>query len=235
MRMHWVHPLLLLLFALPAHAQTLDLLAYPNQGVFDAAPGGKVSGSGTVVLKHLAEVTGIELRVRVVPAARALLMINQQPSHCAVGVPRTPERESQFRWAGLIASGALVLYGRAGETREVDGAQALRGTVTVAQRESLPMAWLRERGLSVYEVGDTVTGLRMLRAGRVDYWLVNDLAAQAAIQGSDGARPKLLHNFGQIDLYVACHHDVTAPLAERLSRGFEQLRRNGELAAFGLR
>jgi polar amino acid transport system substrate-binding protein len=236
--MHWARPLLLLTLALPAQAQTLDLLVFPAPGIFEVSSRNEVSGPGAVMLGRLGEVSGLALRLNPVPAARALQMLIHLPGHCAAGVPRLPEHEHQLRWAGLIASGALMLYGRADETRQVGGPQDLRGATIVAQRESFPAAWLHEHGLSVHEVNDTVTGLRMLRAGRVDYWLVNDLAGQRAIQRiqrSEGPPPKPLRNFGQIDVYLACHRDLAPATAERLTAGLEQLRRNGELAAFGLR
>jgi polar amino acid transport system substrate-binding protein len=233
--MPWVRPLLLAALALPVHAETLNLLVYPNPGLFEVSARDTVSGPGADVLRRLAEVSGIALQLQPTPAARALMMITQQPGYCAAGVPRTPERENLFRWAGLMGSGALMLYGRADDAREVQSPEDLRGATVVAQRESQPLAWLREHGLKTYEVNDTLTGLRMLRAGRVDFWLVNDLAGQRAIQLGGGAAPKALHSFGQIDVYIACHRELPAATAERLRQGLEQLRRDGELAEFGLR
>lgn len=233
--MHWARPLLLLALALPVRAQTLNILVYPNPGLFEVSAQDTVTGPGAAVLKRLAEVTGLTLRLKPAPAARALMMITQQPGYCAAGVPRTPERENLLRWAGLMGSGALMLYGRADDTREVLGPDDLRGATIVAQRESQPLAWLREHGLNAYEVNDTLTGLRMLRAGRVDFWLVNDLAGQRAIQLGGGTAPRPLRSFGQIDLHIACHRELPAATAERMRQGLEQLRRDGELVEFGLR
>jgi hypothetical protein len=233
--MHWARPLLLLTLTLPGQVRALDVLVYPTPGIFDVSTRNEVSGPGAVMLSRLSEVTGLALRLNPVPTARALQMLIQQPGHCAAGVPRLPEQEQQFRWIGLIASGALMLYGRADETRQVSGPQDLHGVTIAALRESFALAWLRERGLNAYETNDMATGLRMLRAGRVDFWLVNDLAGQRAIQRSEGAPPKPLRNFGQIEVYLACHRDLAPDTAERLAAGLEQLRRNGELAEFGLR
>jgi polar amino acid transport system substrate-binding protein len=233
--MHWARPLFLLALALPVRAETLGMLVYPNPGLFEVSAQDAVSGPGADVLRRLADVTGLALRLQPMPAARALLTITQQPGYCAAGVPRTPERENLFRWAGLMGSGALMLYGHADDAREVLGPDDLRGATIVAQRESQPAAWLREHGLKAYEVNDTMTGLRMLRAGRVDYWLVNDLAGQRAIQLSSGPAPKALRSFGQIDVYIACHRELPAATAERLRQGLDELRRAGELVEFGLR
>ena len=234
-RMPWARPLLLLAFALPAQAEPLEFLVYPNPGIFEVSTHGEVSGTGAELMKRLTELTGVPLQLRAVPAVRAMQMAAQMPGHCMAGLPRTPEREALYRWAGLMGAGNLVLYGRADENRQVDDADDLRGVVVAAQRESQPLAWLREHGVQAYEVNDTLTGLRMLRAGHVDFCLVNDLAGQRAVQRSEGPPLKALRNLGRSEIHLACHRDLDQATADKLRRGFEQLRRNGELAEFGLR
>ena len=233
--MHWRHLLLLPSFVLPVQAQTLEVLAHPNPGIFELSPRQEVVGSGARLLNHLAQVSALELRLRVVPAARSLQIVQERPGSCIAGLPRTPEREALFRWAGPLSSGALMLYGRAGEARSVASISDLRGTSIVVQRESQPLLWLHEHGLDAYEVNDTLTGLRMLNAGRVDYWLVNDVAARSAVQHSGMPAPKAMREFGRIELHLACHRDIAPDVIARLNHGLEQLRRNGELAEFGLR
>ena len=46
----------------------------------------------------------------------------------------------------------------------------------------IQLSALKEQGLTAYEVSDTATGLRMLRAGRVDFWAVNEIAGLHAVQ-----------------------------------------------------
>jgi ABC-type amino acid transport substrate-binding protein len=186
-------------------------------------------------MNRVTTLSGVKTTLRVVPASRALQMIGLEPGHCAVGLARTSDREPLYRWAGPMASGELVLYGRASETRQVNGPRDLVDSAIVAQRNSQALAWLQSHGLHAQEVSDTATGLRMLRAGRVDFWLVNDLAAQRAIQRLDGDAPRPVHRFGRVDLYVACQRDVASDVMERLQVALAQMRRNGELVEFGLR
>lgn len=218
-----------------AQASPVEMLVTANPGVFEAHPGGEVTGLGAVVLARLSVLSGIPIKLRALPVARALMTLSLSPASCVVGMPRTPEREAQYRWAGQMASGGLVLYGRADETRDVRSPADLRDAIVAAQRESQPLNWLRQHDLKVYEVNDTLTGLRMLRAGRVDYWLVNDIVGQRAIQQAGDPQPRALRSFGRIDVYLACHLEFPEAMAERLRAGLEQMRRDGELAEFGLR
>lgn len=227
---------LLLLTAAPALAQPLQLLAVAHPGIFDAPRSGATpTGLGMVVLDKLALASGLTLQVRLMPAARALQTADRTPDHCVTGVPRTPEHEPRFAWAGPLASGAVVLYGRADETRQVHGLDDLRhGATVVVLRLSQPAQLLREHGIAAQEVNDTQTGLRMLQAGRVDFWLANDVVAQPAIQRAGGRAPKALQVLGRIDAYLACHPALAPDTLERLQKGLEQLRRQGDLAVLGL-
>ncbi|WP_457422065.1 substrate-binding periplasmic protein [Roseateles sp. P5_E7] len=214
-------------------AQALDVLVYPNAGVFEAAPG-QPGGPGGAMLERMQTLSGITLRQQIVPISRALLLAEQKPGSCAVALSRTAEREPRFLWVGPWARGALTVYGRGDETRQVDGAQDLRGRSIVVLRDSSPAAWLREHGLPAEEVKDNGTALRMLQARRVDFWLANDLAGNFVIRAAGGAAPRVLHSAGRIDLYFACHPATDPAVLGVLDLAITQLRRNGELAEFGL-
>lgn len=226
---------LLLSFTASAWSQAVDLLVYPNGGIFDIDKQGGIGGPGAALVARLQSASDVQLNPQVMPIARALQTIAQLPNTCLVGLPRTPDRELDFRWAGPWASTSIALYGRAGEQRHVDGPQDLRGARIAVLRQSIPAAWLKEQGLTSQQVNDAAAGLRMLQAGRVDYWLGSDMATRLVIKTIPGPAPRVLYRFGRIDLYMACQLSTPAALVERLHIGLQQLRRNGDLAEFGLR
>lgn len=225
---------LALLLGCAAQAQTVDMVIYPNAGLFEVE-NGRFTGPGAPMLARLEVISGLRMNARSLPIARALQPGMLKPGTCLVGLPRTPEREAAFRWAGPWSSSTITLYGRADETRQVNGPDDLLGTKTGVLREALPAAWLKEHGLASHEVNDVATGLRILQAGRVDYWLGNDVVTRFAIKAAGGPAPRMLYSFGRIDLHMACHVGTPAAAVERLHIGIDQLRRNGELAEFGMR
>lgn len=227
---------LLLMLVTGARAQGVDMLVFINPGLFEQARDGRITGIGGELIQRLGAVSGVPIRIRVLPPARVIQTLTQQPGACVAGVPRLAETESQLRWLGLLSNSALMLYGRPDESRHVRSAADLRGTVVVVQRNSLPANWLREQGVAAQEVRDTPTALRMLLAGRVDYWLVNELVAQRVFQSQGGAVPaRPLQSFGQITTYLACHRDTAPAALDRLRAAVERLHRDGELVPFGVR
>ncbi len=228
-------PALLALLCGSAGAQQLQLLVFPNPGLFDVAADGTVSGPGANLLTRIGQVSGVPLNILAMPIPRALATANSTPGSCAVGLTRTPEREAAFHWAGPLASGALVVYARADEAAVPQNPQELRGHGVVVQRESAPAAWLREQGIAAQEVNNSMTALRMLLARRVDFWLANELAAEPVIRAEGGAPVKSLLTVRRVDAYVACHIGTPQEPVDKLHQAIQKLRRQGELAEFGLR
>ncbi|MFN3305374.1 MAG: substrate-binding periplasmic protein [Roseateles sp.] len=226
---------LLLPAAAPAQDLALEMLVYPNAGVFESAPGKGPSGPGGAMLQRLQALSGVRLNQQLVPIPRALVMLKHNPGHCAVALTRTPERETQHLWAGPWARGATAIFVREDDQRPFRAPSDLQGHRIVVLRESGAAEWLKTQGLPALEVKDNTTGLRMLQAGRVDYWVANDLAAQFVIRAERGPTPRLLHSLGRIDLYMACHPQSDPAAVAALDAAITQLRRNGELTEFGLR
>jgi polar amino acid transport system substrate-binding protein len=227
--------LLLLLGLGNSRAEAIDMLVFPSPGLFEVSAQGQLGGPGARLVRRIGETSRLELRLKVLPVARLMQTLTQQPGSCAVGVPRLPEREALLAWAGVVSSSSMMLYGRLDETRSVGGVDDLRGAVIAAQRESLPATWVREQGLTLQEVRDSTTGLRMLQARRVDYWLVNELLARATFKGLGSEPARALQNFGHIEAQVACHRDTPPATLDKLRAAVEQLRRGGELVPFGVR
>ena len=219
-----------------ARAGGVDMLVFLNPGLFEQAPNGRITGPGGDMIARIAAVSGVAVRIQVLPPTRVMQTLVQQVGACVAGVPQLPDNEAQLRWLGVVSNSTLMLYGRLDEKRRVTGADDLRRATVVVQRHSLPATWLREHGLPMQEVRDTTTALRMLQARRVDYWLVNELVAQRTFQALGGDMPaRPLQSFGQIVTHLACHRDTAPAELERLRVAVEQLRRDGELVPFGVR
>lgn len=228
----------LLLFAGPRAeaALVLEMLVYPNAGVFEAAPGKGPGGPGGAMLQRLQTLSGVQINQQLMPIPRALLTVKHKPGHCMVAVSRSPERNDTLLWAGPWARGATAVYVRADDTRRpLRDALEMRGGSIVVLRDSAMSDWLKANGLPAVEVKDNTTGLRMLQARRVDYWLANDLAAHFVIRAEAGPAPRQVHHSGRTDLYIGCHPASDPEAVGALDAAIAQMRRNGELAEFGMR
>ncbi|MCE4553498.1 substrate-binding periplasmic protein [Roseateles cellulosilyticus] len=225
------------LLATPAVAAPLKLLVFPSPGLFDVGADGSISGPGGALLVKIGKVSQVAFVAESLPAPRAWAAIQAQPQSCIVGVVRTPDREAHFQWVGLVSRADFVVYGREDQPAPPAAAatlDALRGQPVVAIRDTTNAAQLREHGVVATEVSSALTALRMLQARRVDYWYSHQLVAEPAARASGGPPIKRLFSTARIDGYLACNTEVPVDITERLRQGLLRLRRQGDLAAFGL-
>lgn len=218
-----------------AMAASLTMVVIPSPGLFELEAGQPIAGRGTALMGKLSTASGLNFNLQALPVPRALATGAATPGSCLVGLTRTPEREANYLWIGPLASGALTVYARADETRPLREGADLRGYSVVVQRESAAAQWLRQQGAAVQESIHPASALRMLQAGRVDFWLANELVATATINAEAGlaVRPHLV--VARVDAFIACHLGTEADAAARLQQAIQRMRRQGELAEYGLR
>lgn len=232
---HSLLTLMLLALAGAAPAAPLRMLVFPNPGLFDLRADGQVEGPGGRLLTRLRQAGGPAFTVEVQPIPRALTSGQTLADHCLVGILRTPERESHFAWVGPISYGAMVVYARADGTPAVQSLADLQGRQVVAQRDSAGAQLLTQQGLAVQQVSATLTALRMLQAGRVDYWLVHELSAAPTIRTAGGPALKRQLTLNHAEGFIACHPQTSPTSLQQLRLAVHKLRQRGDLAEFGLR
>lgn len=219
-------------------ATPLKLLAFPVPGLYEVAADGSISGAGGVLLRQLAQASRQPFTSEVLPVPRAWNTVLEAAPACIVGMVRTPEREATFQWVGLVSRAELAVYVRDDTPPPTEPAPALaslRGKRVVVVRDTTMAIQLREQAVRAQEVSSNLSALRMLQAGRVDYWFTHQLLAEPAASAAGGAAIRPLFSIARIDGYLACNAAVTPAAVAALRKGLQQLRRDGGLAAFGLR
>lgn len=216
-------------------APSLRMLVFPSPGLFDVAADGSIGGPGGALINKISQASGLAFQTDVLPVARVLATVAQLPDACLVGVMRTPEREAHFQWVAQLSSGALVVYGRTDENKPPRTLADLKGRAVVAIRESGPALQLRELGVAPQEVSGTVPALRMLQARRVDFWFAQAFVAESAAAAEGGPPIKAWLSLPKVDGYLACHPQLPPPMVSRLQQAVLKLRRQGDLAEFGVR
>lgn len=216
-------------------APPLRLLVFPAPGLFDVQDDGRIGGPGGALLTQIGRTSELPYEARSLPIARAWHEIREQPLTCVLGMTRTPDREVHFQWVAPVSRGDFVVYGRADAPALAPDLALLRGRAVVVVRETVTAAQLHEHGVAAQEVSSTLSALRMLQAGRVDYWYSHQLLAEPAARAAGGPPIKPLFSTARIDGYLACNLEVPASMVDKLRQALHRLRRNGDLAEFGLR
>lgn len=218
-----------------AQPPPLKLLVFPAPGLFDVQDDGRISGPGGALLVKIGRASEVAFESESLPIPRAWHTIQATPQSCVVGMSRTPDRETRFQWVAPISRADFIVYGRPDSPPLPPELTALRGRAVVVLRETVPATQLRELGVTAQEVSAAAIALRMLQAGRVDYWYVHQLLAEPAASAAGGPPLKPLFTTARHDGYLACNLEVPSATIEKLRQGLQRLRRSGDLAEFGLR
>lgn len=221
--------------AAAAPLPTLKLLVFPAPGLFDVQDDGRIGGPGGALLVKIGRASAVTFETESLPIPRAWHTIQATPQSCVVGMSRTPDREGRFQWVAPISRADFIVYGRPDSPALAPELSALRGRAVVVLRETVPANQLRDLGVPAQEVSSPAIALRMLQAGRVDYWYVHQLLAEPAASAAGGPALKPLFTTARHDGYLACNLEVPAATVEQLRQALQRLRRNGDLAEFGLR
>ncbi len=208
---------------------------FPAPGLFDAQPDGRLGGAGAALLQRIQRASQVPFDTEMLPVARVQAAVVARADSCVVGMVRTPEREPLLQWVSVVSRAALTVYGRDDGTAALPSLSALRGKRVVVIRETANAAQLREQGIPANEVSGTLNALRMLQAGRVDYWYSHTYVAEPAASTTGGTPLKQLFSTTPVDGYLACNLAVPAATVDKLRAGLKRLRQAGELADFGLR
>lgn len=191
---------------------------------------GMVIGTGSDKVREIMARTGIAYTMELQPWRRAYTAALERPDTCVFSTTRLPEREALFKWIGPTDSADWVLLGRADHRyllNTLDDARQLRiGTYNGDARD----VFLRERGFKVDAAPSDLINPEKLLMGRIDLWAASLRRGSAVLQqnGWTGRIVPVLV-FRRVDVYLACHPNVSDALVARMNAALEAMGKDGTM------
>lgn len=217
--------------SLQAYTENLPPLNYEQ--------GGQPRGFSVELLKLMAAEAGLDLRVQVLPWARAKSLAAQEPGSLLFTLTRLPEREDQYQWVGPVGPRRIQIYKlrRRAEIRASDlpGLAAYRIGVV---RESAVARQLLAEGLDekrqISWARDDESNLRMLLAGRMEGIAMLDWAALWHLRrlGLPASTLQPLFTYSASpDYWFGLHPQSDPELRLKLQSALDRLKRDGRYDA----
>ena len=175
--------------------------AQPLRVVLEVSPphqtlhNGKVGGLTTAVVAELLQQAGLSASFEVYPWARAFKIAATTPDVLIYNMARTPEREAQFEWIGIVTRykfGFLKLSRR--DDIQVSQLADIQHYVVGAQREDFSAEWLRDTAKQPAQKlelqPDVLETWRLLVNGKLDLMIddpqaIDDMLHQHQLERSD--------------------------------------------------
>ncbi|GEA09939.1 hypothetical protein KUL49_03140 [Alteromonas sp. KUL49] len=197
---------------------------------------GQVTGFATDVARAVAERAGVELDIAVMPWARAYKVAQEQSNTLIFSIARTPSREEQFLWVGILCQTPMFVWG----TQEHADAnyqsfEELRTQSFVVTQGSRMDAYLKQhRVKQLTSVANQEQILGMILRGRVDFTITSDFMMAEKIAKHGFAPNDFVPVFKLDDmdnpLSLAFGLDTSSELYEAFLNAFNELQSENVIA-----
>jgi len=160
-----------------AHGEPIVVVTeeYAPYNFTDAS--GAISGLSTEVVREVFKRAGLDYRIDSVPWARAYRKAQNEPNIAIYTIARSAERESLFKWVGVIADWEVYLYKLKSRTQlKATKLDDLRTFVLGGVRDDVRAAYLLGQGFAVDLVTDDVSNIKKLQLGRIDAFPTDEVA-----------------------------------------------------------
>jgi len=212
--------------------------AQPLRVVLEVSPphqtldNGKVGGLTTAVVAAMLQQAGLSANFEVYPWARAFRIAATTPDVLIYNIARTPEREAQFEWIGIVTRykfGLLKLSRR--DDIQVGELADIQHYVVGAQREDFSAEWLRDTAKQPAQKlelqPDVLETWRLLVNGKLDLMIddpqaIDDMLHLHQLQRRDITFVLFPQELEQYT-WIALKKGSSSALVQRLRRAYQQI------------
>jgi polar amino acid transport system substrate-binding protein len=152
---------------------------------------GKLTGIAVDIIEELKRSLDVDAQIEVYPWARALKLAESNPDVVLFTDTKTPEREAMgFHFIGPFVTRRHMVYSRASDPTKPQNLKeiAAKKARVVGMRGDWRTQLFKRDGAAIEETPQHIDSVRMLLAGRADFWLSSDLELPLMLK-SAGAEP----------------------------------------------
>lgn len=210
--------------------QALSIISFVDPPyVFDDAQQEK--GLVEIIISELFQRAGMEYDFYLMPKKRALIFAEKTPNTCVLPIERNQEREVKFTWISPI------LISRNGLFQTID--QHLdRKIITLMDAQpyrigshlgSASGAYLKGMGFEVEIVAKNSANIHKLRAGRIDFWETDAVAAHYISHTENIEIKKSALDFFTHLRAIGCNLSISPAVIKNIRKHLKQMYRDGSI------
>ncbi|OIP14873.1 MAG: amino acid ABC transporter substrate-binding protein [Comamonadaceae bacterium CG2_30_57_122] len=223
-----------------ARAETLQVVTeeFPP---YNYTEQGRLTGFSTEVVRAVLQEANIHGNFQSQPWARAYETAQHADSVLIYSIARTPQRESLFKWVGMIAPTDFYLYSLPQRQLHFTQLAQAKSYQTATVNEDVGEQFLISKGFQKGKNLQSSVRYELnydkLKQGRVDLWIMTELvAAHLARQAGDDpakslARSYAIRELSSDGLYMAFGPKTPDALVERLRKALVKIKDNGSYDA----
>ena len=170
----------LLAFAMPASAQKLQIFCEDDKPMQFKAADGSLTGLTVEVVQEIQRRVGNNDPIQMVPWARGLKYLNEEPNTVLFSMGRTAERNDLYQWVGPVSEEVMGLYAKADSRLRIKSLDDAKKVHAIGvYRDDIRDQYLTNKGFTnLYRVTSGMQNYKMLMLGRIDLFAssINEVA-----------------------------------------------------------
>ncbi|MFZ6864510.1 substrate-binding periplasmic protein [Undibacterium sp. Ji67W] len=202
---------------------------------------GKLTGFSTEVVEAVLDEIKVKGNFQSMPWARAYETALNSPDILIYSIARTKERESLFKWVGVITPADWFLFSLKSNNLKIANLEDVKKSQTATVNEDVGEQYLLGKGFvkgqNIQSNSNYEINYRKLKLGRVDFWIMNELAANFVVRKYGDVPEQILRksyhieNFVQDGFYMAFSLKTSDTFVEKFKQGLESIKKNGKYEA----
>lgn len=211
-------------------AQNLALYCEEDRPLQFYGTDGKLTGFTIEIVQEIQKRVGNKDRIQVVPWARGLDKINNNPNTLLFSMARTPEREDAYKWIGPIMSNIYGLYAKADSNLRIHSIEEAKqlSLIGVYRNDIRDQTLTRLGFTNLDRASSNISSFKKLMMGRIPAYTdsklgVESLAIASGYQASD---VKLIFELFKSELYIAASKNTDKHIVEQWNQALEQMKQD---------
>ena len=212
-------------------AQAADVKFFTEDyAPYNFVENGALTGHGVDIISEALSRSGVTAEMEVTKWSRAISLAEQEADTCVFTTARTPEREDRFNWAGPMYSEAIYLIQKPGANGGVSSVEEALTKKVGTQTGDFAVALLDRLGATDVDLApDAEMTLKKLGAGRVDYMVALQSAADVAIQEHGF---EIAMEISRNEFFLACSKTTDPVVVAKMDMAIDSILEDGTQAAF---
>ncbi len=198
---------------------------------------GRITGLSTDVVEAVLKELRLQGNIQSLPWARAYDTARNTSGVLIYSIGRTPERETLFKWVGVIAPTDYYLYAQPGKAFKIESLDIAKqyqvGTVNQDVGEHFLVAHGFVKGQNLQSSVKYELNYQKLKLGRIDLWIMSELTANhlARHAGDDPtktlAKVYRINDLSSEGYYMAFGNQTPDATVAQFRKGLDAIKKNG--------
>ena len=216
-------------FSVPSSAQQLRLICEDTPPMQFKAPDGSLTGLTVEVVLEIQKRVGNTDPIQMLPWARGLKMLNEEPNTVLFTMARTAERNDLYQWVGPVSEEIMGLYAKADSPlriKSLDDAKKVRAIGVY--RNDIRDQYLTNKGFTnLYRVIEAAQNYKMLMLGRIDLLA----SSEGDVAGSKFKGLKMVFPLMTTQMFIAMNQETDPTVVAKWNEALTTMKADGTFKA----